>query len=214
MTKKLTKSWILTVIAFACTIIFPIANDSLIQYGVIITEQEMMYYLTVLLSVAGFGTASSIRKQLQEKKQAFKPLSDIITKLGIKIPSTTQITNNTTPSTLSIPPTLGPSTSWYKTNFRKDEKGNVIDYGESYLWVKLVGVRSYVTAKLMTDKQVPIQIDQSSEWDEDNDIETTRLELFTPDGKPLPRGKYILQTQGDRGTSDSMGIKNDEFFII
>jgi len=113
------------------------------------------------------------------------------------------------------PPVLGPEGKWYQTNFRQDkEKGNVIDYGEKYLWVKISGVKSYVTVILRNAKREPIQIDMSHELDEDNDVETTRLEMFAKDGKPLPRGKYFLQTQGDRGSSDAVGIKTDEFMIL
>ena len=219
-TPKLTKSWIITLIAFACTVILPLANDTLEDYNIIITENELDHYVTLLLVSAGFGTAASVRKQLKEGKTSFSGLTKLITKAGTKIPKSTPsekitIVNNKTEKLLSTPPTLGPATSYYQTNFRQDKKlGNVLDFGQSYLWIKMIGVRSYVSVKLKTADGFPIQIDQSSEFDEDNNIETTRLEMFVKSGAPLPKGKYILESRGDRGSSDSIGIKNDPFEIV
>lgn len=218
MTKKMTKSWIITLIAFGLSVILPIVDNSLEQFNIIITEAELTHYVTLLLVSGGFGTAASIRKQLTQRKTELKPLSEILTKTGKAIKKsipgeTIAIVNNKTGKKLQ-PPVLGPVGSWYKTNFKKSDRGNSLEYGQSYLWIKYEGVRSYVSAILMTADKVPIQIDQSSEFDEDNDIETTRLELFLKDGSPLPRGKYILQSQGDRGSGDSQGIRSDEFSII
>jgi hypothetical protein len=215
----MSKSWIITLIAFACVIILPMANEGLYQYGIIITPDELDHYVTVLLVTAGFGTAATVRKQLKEGKAAFGGLNNILSKSGKKITKPTDpgetitIVNKKSPGKMQTPE-LGPIGEWYQTNFKKGETGNILPYGQSYLWVKLKGVRSYVTVKLMTIDRVPIQIDQSSEFDEDNDIETTRLEMFLKSGEPLPRGEYIIQTQGDRGSSDSQGIRNDKFSII
>lgn len=113
------------------------------------------------------------------------------------------------------PPVLGPVGSKFKTNFTRDsQRGNVIFYGQSYLWVQIEGVRSYVTAILRDSKLNVIQIDQSHQNDEDGDISTTRFELFARDGTPLPRGKYHLEYRGDSGSSDSIGISNDQFEIV
>ena len=110
------------------------------------------------------------------------------------------------------PPTLGPADSWYQTNFKTSERGNTLEFGDLYLWVRLKDVRSYVTAILSDGNMLRLQIDQSHEFDEDNNTETTRLELITADGKPFPRGKYHLHSAGDRGTSDSNQVK--EMFEI
>lgn len=200
----------MTIIAFAFTMIFPIANDALATYGIIISETEMIYYLSVFLSVAGLGTVNSIKKKLQGKKSLSPGDITAIFEPHIEVKKVTSITKK-----LIAPPELGPKESWYQTNFTKNTvKGNTIPYGQIYLWIKMAGVKSYISAILKTAEGVPIQVDQSSEMDEDNDIETTRIELFARDGTPLPRGKYILETRGDRGTSDSVGIKSDEFEIL
>lgn len=144
----------------------------------------------------------------------------------IPVSSTTQTATSTVDKTGIIatvsatqtalePPVLGPIGSKFKTNFTKDpQRGNVIFYGQSYLWVQIEGVRSYVTAILRDSKLNVIQIDQSHENDEDGDISTTRFELFARNGTPLPRGKYHLEYRGDSGSSDSIGISNDEFEIV
>jgi|APSaa5957512535_1039671.scaffolds.fasta_scaffold05906_3 hypothetical protein len=114
---------------------------------------------------------------------------------------------------LSVPK-LSPTDSWYQNNFKKSQNGNSIPYGQLYLWIKVKDVRSYVTVILKDANGIALQIDQSHEYDEDNNVETTRLELIKPDGTPFPKGIYHLQTRGDRGTGDSQGIKNDIFEIV
>ena len=113
-----------------------------------------------------------------------------------------------------LSPELSPANSWYQTNFTKSDKGNSLPYGQVYTWIKIKDVRSYVTAILTDANGIALQVDQSHEFDEDNNIETTRLELLKPDGTPFPKGTYHLQVQGDRGTGDSQGIKNDTFEIV
>lgn len=209
MTDKISKSWIMTIIAFVFTMIFPIANDALATYGIMITETEMIYYLSVFLSVAGLGTVNSIKKKLSNRKPLTPGDATNIFEPHAKVKKVTAITKK-----LVAPPTLGPAGSKFQTNFQRGEGGNKIPYGQIYLWIKIEGVRSYVTAILKTAAGVPIQIDQSSELDEDNNIETTRIELFDKSGEPMPRGKYILQMQGDGTGGDAQGIKKDEFEIV
>jgi hypothetical protein len=111
-------------------------------------------------------------------------------------------------------PTLVPVHSWYQSNFVPSEKGNSLQYGQVYLWIRIKDVKSYVTVILKDTNGIALQIDQSHYLDEDGSIETTRLELLKADGTPFPRGIYHLQIQGDRGTGDSIGIKKDTFEII
>lgn len=135
--------------------------------------------------------------------------------IDVQLSTDTQLTTDFQPATISVStssktvvPKMGPEDSWYQTNFTRSEKGNILPSGTN-LWIRLVGVRSYVSAVLKNEVGKVIQIDQSSQFDEDGDIATTRLETAG-----LPKGKYILQVQGDRGSSDSEGIKTDEFFIV
>ena len=114
---------------------------------------------------------------------------------------------------LSIPK-LGPADSWYQTNFKKSDKGNSLQYGQVYLWIRIKDVRSYVTAILKDANGLALQVDQSHEFDEDNNVETARLELLKADGTPFPKGIYHLTIRGDRGTGDSQGIKSDTFEIV
>jgi len=112
-----------------------------------------------------------------------------------------------------LPPKLYPEGSWYQTNFSKSKKGNTLQFGQIYLWIKLNGARSYVTAVLYDEKMRVLQIDQSTIHDEDNDIETTRLELLTAEGKAFPKGVYYIRPNGDVGTGDSQGVL-DKFEIV
>lgn len=110
-------------------------------------------------------------------------------------------------------PKLGPADAKYQTNFVKGKEGNTLIYGTD-LWIRRVGVRSYVTAILRDAAGNVIQVDQSHLKDEDGDIETTRLEMYARDGQPLPRGKYSVETFGDSGSSDGTGNNPDVFYIV
>ena len=106
-------------------------------------------------------------------------------------------------------PELGPIDSIYQTNFRKDPQiGNVLAYGEPYLFARRVGARSYVTGILRDLSGKIIQIRQSVPGGE-----IIRFVLKDKQGS-FGRGKYSLQVQTDSGTSDSQGNKNDEFQIV
>ena len=107
-------------------------------------------------------------------------------------------------------PKLGPEGSKYQHNFKNDSSlGNVLDYGQSYLYLRLKGARSYVTAQLKDHAGKLLQIEQAKPGNC-----TCRLEMFDSVGNPLPRGKYSVTVQGDAGTGDSQGINNDVFHIV
>ena len=115
----------------------------------------------------------------------------------------------------SMVPDLGPVGAHYQTNFVKDEiKGNIIPITQNYLWIRVPRTKSYLSVVLRDFIGNVIQIDQSHELDEDNNVETTRLELFAKDGKHLAPGKYSIQISADSGSSYYMGIKTDNFEIV
>ena len=115
---------------------------------------------------------------------------------------------------------FGPRDSWFQTNLKKSsdpKKGAVLEYGQSYLWIKISGARSYVTAILKNAHGNVIQVDQSHQQDEDNDYTTTRLEMFSSNGEPYPCGKYTLTGQADVGTGDAQRIVHEfrnRIFIV
>ncbi len=99
---------------------------------------------------------------------------------------------------------------WFDTNLNQYEgKGAFHPYGRKYLWIRCKGAKDGITvrmSKLHDDTgefKKLLQIDQSGIHDEDNDIETTRLEMFGLDRKtPMKRGKYrMIITAMTRGTS-------------
>ena len=107
-------------------------------------------------------------------------------------------------------PELGPVGSAYQTNFVKDPQvGNVLQYGEPYLFARMAGARSYVTGMLRDSTGKVIQIEQSVPGED-----IIRMELKNKQGQPLLRGIYSLQVQADTGSGDSQGIKRDEFQIV
>ena len=107
-------------------------------------------------------------------------------------------------------PELGPVGSAYQTNFVKDPQiGNVLQYGEPYLFARMAGARSYVTGLLRDSTGKVIQIEQSVPGED-----IIRMELKNKQGQPLLRGIYSLQVQADTGSGDSQGIKRDEFQIV
>jgi len=158
----------------------------------------VMDYVIVAMAVI-FGA-----KMMHTKKPAlFQPTSEV----------PTQVTVSTEHTTIQQAPELGPSSSWYQTNFIEDsKKGNVLPFGAD-LWIKVPGARSYVSAVLKNSSGKVIQVDQSHPKDEDNNKETTRLEMKQRDGTPMPRGQYTLKIQADVGSGDGQGIKSDKFII-
>ena len=97
---------------------------------------------------------------------------------------------------------------WYKTNFTKGDGGNVLTYGNRYLYVEVPNARSYITAILRDASNNAIQIEQS-----DPGIKTVRLELFDRAGQLLTRGRYSLQIRADAGSGDAQGT-TDSFEIV
>ena len=59
-------------------------------------------------------------------------------------------------------PELGPMDSIYQTNFVKDPQvGNVLLYGQPYLFARMTGARSYVTGMLRDLSGKVIQLEQA-----------------------------------------------------
>jgi len=239
-----SKSWKLTLTAILVAIVMNVFAGPLNGLGFIVDEATLtnLVYMALGIGATGAGlkgikTRNTTPASVPAENIIQFPTTQTGSTLTETIPSTTTGTtipiNETTKAATSTvdktgimvtvpavqtkmqPPVLGPIGSKFKTNFTRDsQRGNVIFYGQSYLWVQIEGVRSYVTAILRDSKLNVIQIDQSHQNDEDGDISTTRFELFARDGTPLPRGKYHLEYRGDSGSSDSIGISNDEFEIV
>lgn len=190
--QKMSKSWKLTL----ATIIIAIVMTILPSLGIVsVTEHQIETLIYLALGVSGIGAANKVGKKLVRPKTVEEKLSS---KPRVVL--------------LRTVPKFGPVGAKFQTNFVRTESGNSLPFG-NHLWVKIAGVRSYVTAILKDSNGNICQIDQSHELDEDNNIETTRLEMYGKDGNPLPRGKYILEIKGDSGSSDSIGT-TDEFSII
>ena len=109
---------------------------------------------------------------------------------------------------------FGPAKSWYQTNFVKTNAGNTLPFGQSYLWVKIPSAHTYIGAILYNGQGAKIQIDQSSDHDEDNDHTTLRLEMFSKNGAPLPRGDYRIDVTKDGGGQNAREVDNDRFVIV
>ena len=208
---RMTKSWKLTLITVITALVMPLLNDPLLNHGIHISENELTHLLMLALGVSATGGALSANKTIQARKQISAPTSQVTTATN----ATTEIYAPPDNTRYDGDAVKWSQTGWYQTNFEKDaEKGNVLRQGQAYLWVRVPKARSYVTVQLKTDSGHLLQVDQSHARDEDKDHTTTRLELFSRAGQPLPRGKYILQVQADSGSGDSQGIKEDKFEIV
>lgn len=191
---NISNSWKVTLAAIIIAIVTQIFVGPLGEIGIVIEESQLNNLVYLALGIGATGGAVSTLKKREERKKVESLVEQEKESFG--------------------PPELVPVGATYQTNFRQDPKiGNVIDYGQAYLWVRIQGVASYVTATLKAQNGNVIQIDQSSEDDEDKDITTTRLELFDSTGAPLSRGIYTVIVKGDSGTSDSIGFKN-KFEIV
>lgn len=183
MTNK--KSWVLTISTMVASVIIQFLAGPLNSIGIEITEAQLLhiFILPIITVAAGVFSAAHKRKtNSTSPPQHEEKLSDQVALKG----------------------------EWYQTNMESDAtNGNVIKYGDPYLYAKIKDVKSYTTAQLWKGDNL-IQVEQSKAG------EPVRLELFEKkDGKvvPMSKGTYHLVVSGDRGTSDRVGIK-DEFQII
>lgn len=198
---KVGKSWGVTLATISIAIIMII----LPSFGITtISESQVTNLIYVALGLSGIGAGNATMKRIAKGKVQNNSPND----LSIIRRAITHQSNQNASLTFTKKPKIGPVGEKYQTNFVKTDKGNSLPYGND-LWIKRTGVRSYLTAELYDEKMNLMQIDQSHEHDEDDNIETTRLETST-----LPRGKYFVTSQGDAGTSDSTGTKKDEFYIV
>ena len=204
--KKPSKSWIITIISFILVIAGPLLNDVLAPYGIIITEKELEHFLYAFLGTGALGGGISLYKKKLQRKQDSADTSpndiyynDEEKAFKIKnkknywrtIPD--KILGSDKSSKNSIPP-LGPDGADYKTNF---ENGNTLQFGTKYLYVRMVGAKSYVTGALMNSTKELLLTDQSDKNDEYG-IELIKFMLMDTTGQPLPRGTYYLTIRADR----------------
>jgi len=198
----LTKSWLITL----ASIIIAVTMIILPSFGVTgISESQVTNLIYVALGLSGIGAANATGKRIAKGKVQ-SSVDDYI-KTGFA-QEPTQTAPQIIPQ-ISHSSKLKDNGDYYTTNMTKDKSGNVIQYGEPFLYAKLKDTRSYTTAKLSRDNNL-IQIEQSGV------NEPVRLELFEKvNGKvvPMARGDYVLQITGDRGTGDSNGV-TDQFQII
>ena len=231
---KMTKSWKLTLISFIVVMSMPVVNGPLGEYGIVITEQELQHFLFVFFGVSAAGGGMSMyKKRVGSKKSDTVEAPTFSITTPDEISPTQTVTVPPVPTqtvTASIPelepaetvtapipeivkatsiPELGPADSIYQTNFRKEPQiGNVLSYGEPYLFARRVGARSYVTGILRDSSGKIIQIRQSVPGGE-----IIKFVLKDKQGS-FERGKYSLQVQTDSGSGDSQGNKRDEFQIV
>ena len=66
---KMTKSWKLTLISFIVVMAMPVINGPLVDYGIVITEQELQHFLFVFFGVSAAGGGMSMyKKRVNSKK--------------------------------------------------------------------------------------------------------------------------------------------------
>lgn len=197
-----SKSWKMVITTFVIAVALPFVNSHLPESSQI-SEEFANNFIYVFFGSAGIGLASKVVKTKQEVNA-----DDNMTIRHTKRLEQKELPKETIPDS-EPDPRLMTDGRYYQTNFRKSDKGNSLSYGTPYLYVKMKGVRSYMTGQIFKGDKL-IQIDQEDESG------FLRFELFrkTSDGVlPFEAGKYTLVVAGDRGTSDSNKI-TDEFEIV
>lgn len=112
---------------------------------------------------------------------------------------------------------LGPKDSKYQTNFQKYPKGNGILEGEELI-VRIKGAET-VTGQIRGPQNQVIQIDQSHDFDEDNDAETVNFILKSKrwaglKKNNLPPGGYTLICWFWDNDVMKGGSYTDKFLIV
>ena len=87
--------------------------------------------------------------------------------------------------------------SWFTTNLsnsgdKEDPVRRFLPADINCLWVKIKGAKA-IGIQLFDNNYGLIQVDQSHDKDEDNNSETTRIEMFGKSGKRLPSGIYKVR---------------------
>ena len=72
-TKKMTKSWKLSIGLIVIAAILPMANDYLQPYGIVVTEAELQHYLYLAFGSTAIGAGSSIGKRVVRGRQGIDP---------------------------------------------------------------------------------------------------------------------------------------------
>ena len=180
MTKKINKSWALTISTFVIGIILPLLNGFLPVENQI-SEEFANNFIYLVLGIGGLGVANSARKTIAPKLVTPKEEADEIDR--------------------SMIPHLGGSGSLLQSNLIKGPKRVSIKQDYPYLWLEPKQMRSYITAVLSDPKGNVIQIEQTgtktNPWREIVRLELTKVQ----NGKtvPMQRGTYTVVLRGDRG---------------
>lgn len=197
-----SKSWKLTIATLIIGVLLPFVNGFLPAEQAI-SEEFANTFIYIFLGVGAIGASKAVVKKQQQVKE--KQIDAIQAPASYNPPSGDPVGM----------PKLTNTQHWYQSNFVKGERGNALPFGEPYLWLKVTGVRSYITAKLENETGKVIQIEQtghpSNPWKN-----AVRLEMYSRingDIVPLPRGVYAVTVTGDRGSSDSNQI-TDKFEIV
>lgn len=184
----LSKSWKITIIAFAIALALPLINSQLPD-GIRVTQETVDHFLAIFIGSGTIGAATSIAKKTIQLKHAQNGL--IPQAYAQSAPAGAQ--NNTHLLHLQQKGHV----AWKKINGWLETNGTTLGYESPHLWVRVKDSKSYVTAVLRDANKRVIQVDQSSAHDEDQDDSTTRLELFNSNGTPLARGRYYLSVKSD-----------------
>lgn len=100
--------------------------------------------------------------------------------------------------------------SWFATNLERDsdksaEVSRILPRDVNCLWVRMRNAKA-ISIQLFNENRNLIQIDMSSDTDEDNDAETTRIEMFDKTSRRFAPGIYRIRI---RATVTRRGIGSD-----
>ena len=104
--------------------------------------------------------------------------------------------------------------SWFATNLQTNpnegEKPKAyIPHNINCLWIRIRGAEA-MSIQFFSPANQLLQLEMSSEFDEDNDSETARIELFDPLGTRFPPGIYKVRVRAPIVRKGIGGESNDE----
>ena len=224
------------------TMLVPIGMVVAQTLGIPVSEEAMYAFVAMFLGSGAIGTRHAIAKKRQDNgHQAAKGMTvdegkvhvhegevyinEVGTLKKMSLADVKKIDVADIEKSISkkksniqfVEPEWTTERGWYSTNLKNNDNddGGVKRYlpqGMNCLWIKIAGAAALTTQLFNPDGNL-VQIDQSHAKDEDDDVETTRIELFDTLGQRYPPGIYSVRIQAQKigGQTTSIQSTRNEY---